>query len=86
MSNEGSLDKRVFTMRVAIETCKKAEAKFAQEGDASWRDSLIRALEEATRDYQLTPDDYREIAAEIEANRQARKENRSRKEKRSRNA
>ncbi len=78
MSNEGSLDKRIFTVRVSIETCKKAEAKFAKDGDKSWRESIVRALEEATRDYQLSPDDYREIAAEVEANRKSRKEKRSR--------
>ena len=78
MSNEGKLDKRLVTMRVAIETCRKAEAKFGQEGDQSWRESLIRALEEATRDYQLTADDYREIAREVEENRKARDEKRSR--------
>lgn len=77
MSNEGKLDKRLVSMRVSIETCKKAESKYAQEGDQSWRDSLVRALEDATRDYQLTPDDYRAIAAEIEANRKARTKKRT---------
>ena len=78
MSNEGSLDKRVVTIRVAIETCRKAQAKYGLDTDGSWRDSLIRALEDATRDYQLTPEDYRQIAAEVEVNRQARKQKRSR--------
>jgi hypothetical protein len=78
MSNEGKLDKRLVTLRVAIETCRKAEAKYGQESDESWRESLIRALEDATRDYQLTPDDYRAIAAEVEANRVARQEKRNR--------
>lgn len=78
MSNEGSLDKRLFTARVAIETCKKAESKYGKKGDKSWRESLVRALEDATRDYQLTADDYRAIADEIDANRKARIEKRNR--------
>lgn len=78
MSNEGSLDKRLVTMRVAIETCRKAEAKYARKGDKSWRESLVRALEDATRDYQLTPSDYRAIAREVEANQKARNKKRSR--------
>ena len=86
MSGEGSLDKRVFTIRVAIDTCRKAEAKYAQEGDESWRDSVIRALEDATRDYQLSPSDYLEIAAEVEANRRARQAKREKKAKEARRA
>ena len=77
MSSEGSLDKRLFTARVSIETCRKAESKYRQDGDKTWRDSLVRALEDATRDYQLTADDYRAIADEIEANRQSRIEKRN---------
>ena len=86
MSGEGSLDKRHFSIRVAIETCRKAEAKYAQEGDESWRDSVIRALEDATRDYQLSPEDYRQIAAEVEANRLARSAKRQKKERTPRHA
>lgn len=76
MSNEGSLDKRMFTIRVAIETCIKAERKFGKPDDKSWRDSIIRALEEATRDMQLTAADYKAIAEEVEANTISRKEKR----------
>ena len=77
MSGEGKLDKRLVSFRVAIETCIKAEAKYRHEGDKSWRESLVRALEDATRDYQLTPDDYRAIADEIERNTAKREEGRN---------
>ena len=82
MSGEGKTDKRVFTIRVAIETCRKAEAKFGRPEDESWRDSIIRALEEATRDYQLTSEDYIQIAREVEQNEMAREEKREKRGRR----
>ena len=68
MASEGATDKRLFSIRMPIETIKKAERKFAKDGDASFRDSIIRALEEATRKVELTPNDYRAIAEETENN------------------
>jgi len=68
MSNEGATDKRLFSIRMPIETIKKAEREFAKVGDSSFRESIIRAVEEATRDTALTPEDYREIAEETEKN------------------
>lgn len=68
MSGEGATDKRLFSIRMPIETIKKAERKFAKDGDESFRDSIVRALEESTRSVELTPDDYRSIAEETENN------------------
>lgn len=39
MSGEGSLDKRMFTIRVAIETCVKAQRKFGRPDDEGFRPS-----------------------------------------------
>lgn len=72
MASEGATDKRLFSIRMPIETIKKAERKYRKEGDESFRDSIIRALEDATRKVALTPDDYRHIAEETENNLKAR--------------
>ena len=72
MANEVAIDKRRFTMLLHIETIKKAEAQFGRKGDISFRESIVRALEEITRDVQLTPKQAKEVAEEIEANYKAR--------------
>ena len=76
MSNEGATDKRLFSIRMPIETIKKAERGFSKKGDESFRESIVRAVEEATRDTALTPEDYREIAEETERNLKKRMEKR----------
>lgn len=76
MASEGSIDKRLFSIRMPIETIIKAERSFGKEGDSSFRESIIRAVEEATRDTALTPDDYRKIAEETEMNLKIRMEKR----------
>lgn len=72
MASEGKTDKRLFSMRMSIETIKKAERKYSKPGDESFRDSVVRALEDATRQVELTPADYRAIARETEENLKAR--------------
>ncbi len=72
MANEGATDKRLFSIRVPIETIKKAERKYGKKNDSSFREPIIRALEDATREVALTPADYREIANETEKNLKAR--------------
>ena len=72
MANEGATYKRLFTIRMPIETIKKAEQKFGKPDDGSFRESIIRAVEESTRDFELRPQDYRAIAKETEANLKAR--------------
>jgi phosphopantothenate synthetase len=72
MANEVAIDKRRFTMLLHIETIKKAQARFGRTGDISFREAIVRALEEITRDVQLTPKQVREIAEEVEANYKAR--------------
>jgi len=73
MANMGDIHKRVATLRIPIHSCVAAVHKFHQEGDDGWRPSVIRALEEATRDVVLTPDELRQIADEEEANQKDRK-------------
>ena len=72
MANEGATDKRLFSIRMPIETVKKAERKFGKADDSSFREAIIRAVEESTRDVELSPQDYRAIARETEANLKAR--------------
>ena len=76
MANEGAVDKRQFSMRLPIETIKKAEHKYGQEEDVSFRESIVRAIEDATREVALTPQEYREIAEETENNIRMRMEKR----------
>ena len=79
MANEGAVDKRLYTMRMAIETIKKAEHKYRHDNDTSFRESIIRAVEDATREVALTPAEYREIAEETERNIRERREKRGEK-------
>ena len=72
MANEGATDKRLFSIRMPIETIKKAEREFGKPNDGSFRDAIVRAVEEATRETALTPEDYREIAKETEENLKTR--------------
>ena len=68
MANEIALDKRRYCLRLHIETIKKAEARFGFPTDDGASPALIRAIEEATRDVQLTAKDYADIDAEVQAN------------------
>lgn len=76
MASEGATDKRQFSIRMPIETIKKAERQYGKKSDKSFRDAIVRALEDAVRDVPLTPDDYRLIAEEMEQNLKKRMENR----------
>ncbi len=77
MSGEGALDKRKINLRVAIETCEKVLKKYSQKEDDDESVSFVRALEDATRDIELPPEAYAEIANEVEANRKKRMERRA---------
>lgn len=75
--NEGALDKRQVSLRVRIELVRKTVKSFGREEDG--RDvspPIVRALEEATRDVELTPEEYREIGEEIDRNRSKREQKR----------
>lgn len=76
MSDEGDIDKRKVNIRVRIETCKKVVAKFGVEGDAGEAPAFVRALEDATREVTLTPEDYEAIAAEVRRNLEKRMQKR----------
>lgn len=73
---EKALDKRMASTTVDIEICKKAERKFRTSPDDSLSVIYARALEEATRDVVLTPEDYEAIAEEMRNNRKKREQNR----------
>ena len=68
MSNEGDLDKRKVNIRLRIETCEKVLKKYKLPEDAGDSHAFVRALEDATRDVALTPDDYEAITAEVREN------------------
>ena len=69
---EKALDKRMASTTVDIEICKKAERKFRTSPEDSLSVIYARALEEATRDVLLTPEDYEAIAEEMRANKEKR--------------
>ena len=73
--NEGALDKRQVSLRVRIELVRRTVKNFGREEDGTdVSPSIVRALEEATRDVELSPEEYKEIAAEIERNREKRQQ------------
>lgn len=75
--NEGALDKRQVSLRVRIELVRKTVKSFGREEDGKdVSPSIVRALEEATRDVELTPEEYREIGEEIDRNRTKREQKR----------
>ena len=77
MSNEGHCDKMQVSLRIMIETVKKTVKSFGRDSDGGdIAPALVRALEEATRDVPLTTQEYAEISAEVEKNRQKREEKR----------
>lgn len=79
MSNEKRLDTRQVSLRVRIETVLKTVQQFGREADnGRVSPAIIRALEEITRDVVLPAEAYLEIAAEIDRNKEARKNKRAR--------
>lgn len=73
MANMPKTTKRQVSIRLDLHTCRAVEKKFAKPGDKSEVVAYIRAIEDATRDVLLTADDYRIIAAQVEANENKRK-------------
>lgn len=79
MSNEKRLDTRQVSLRVRIETVLKTVQQFGREDDGGRvSPAIVRALEEMTRDVELPPEAYQEIAAEVRRNMEARKNKRAR--------
>ena len=77
--NEKRLDTRQVSLRIRIETVLKTVQQFGREEDGgAVSKALVRALEEATRDIELPPEAYEEIAAEIRRNKDERKIKRAR--------
>jgi len=72
MSNEGDLDKRKVNIRVRIETCEKVLKKYGLPEDTGDSAAFVRALEDATRNVALFPEDYEAIAAEVRENLEKR--------------
>lgn len=68
MSNQPSPDKRQVGLRIDLDVCKRVEKKYSQPDDVTRSVAYIRALEDATREVQLTAEDYEEILAEARRN------------------
>lgn len=68
MARETAIDARVIGATVKIEICKKVEKKFRLKASDALSAIYARALEESVRGVELTAKEYREIAAETEAN------------------
>ena len=76
MANQPNVNKRHITVRVNIETCRAVEKKYRQDTDTNATPAFVRALEDAVRDVELTPEDYKLIADEAFANAQRVKKGR----------
>lgn len=73
MANMGKTTKRLMTFRLDLHICKAVERKYRLATDTDRTTCYVRALEDATRNVALTPEDYIEIAHEIRENEQRRK-------------
>lgn len=74
---EPATDARVIGATVKIEVCKKVEVKYRHKATDSFSTIYARALEDASRDVELTAADYAEIAAETQRNEQKREAKRA---------
>jgi len=72
MASELALDKERARLGIPLRISFKVRRYFSKPGDRSDVDAYIRALEEATRNFELTKEDYEAIGAIVEANRKAR--------------
>ena len=71
--NEGDTDKRQVGLRLQLELVKKAVKEFGRPRDkGEISHAIIRALEEATREVHLTPQEFAECTAEAEENMRKR--------------
>ena len=68
---------RVIGATVKIEVCVKVERKFRRSPSDSFSLIYSRALEDASRDVELTAADYDAIAAETRRNEQKREAKRA---------
>lgn len=72
MSKEKAIDARSIAATVKIEICRKVETKYRKSVADSLSTIYARALEDSVRDVELTAEDYKIIAAEVESNREKR--------------
>lgn len=73
MANMGKTTKRLMTLRLDLHICKAVERKYRLANDTDRTTCYIRALEDATRNVKLSPEDYIEIAHEIRENEMKRR-------------
>ena len=66
MSNMPSVKNIQRALRVQRDLDAKVSKRFRQDESMTVKDAYILALQYATRDVQLTPDEYRKIAEDIE--------------------
>jgi hypothetical protein len=69
---EKATDARFIGATVKIEVCRKVEKAFRRKPDDSLSTIYARALEEVSRDVELTAEDYAAIEAETRRNEEAR--------------
>ncbi len=68
MSNEPNTDKRQLSLRIDLDVCKRVERKYTLPGDTGRVTAYLRALEDATREVVLTPEDYEAMREESRQN------------------
>lgn len=66
MSNMPSVKNIQRALRVQRDLDAKISKRFRQDESMTIKDAYILALQYATRDVQLAPDEYRKIAEDIE--------------------
>lgn len=81
MAGEIDIDKVQKSIKIERVLARMVEKKFGKEGDDGKTVAYVRALEEATRGFQLTVEDYEEIAKEAKQALETRIINRNRKAK-----
>jgi len=67
MANQGAPDKIHLTMRIPIALRKRLQ-RLAKKRGETLTDVVLSVLQKAVKDIELSPADYREIAAEVALN------------------
>ncbi len=67
MANQGAADKVHLTMRIPIALRKRLQ-RLAKKRDETLTDVVLTVLQKAVKDIELSPADFREIAAEVALN------------------
>jgi hypothetical protein len=77
MSGEVAVDKIKVGLAIKVKT-KFQLMQLAAKNGSTWNDEAVAALERATKDVELSSDDYARIAEIVKKNEDARKAKRAR--------